>query len=532
MPSAAKKTALSVIAFFGAAAPAGPARDRSGQQSSRKGERCQCNHQSAYVTHTSGLPPPVPTSPCPRECSVAPGPPSPVTGTLAAGSDPSSRDSIAARGIAAEPEATRTRTGTTGASMQRMDLELDGQASGRDRRQPGHRQGDRPRSRRRRAATSSSPPAPRAAGGHRGRARPSDRATDRAGRGRHRLGQVDRSRRWSRRRSRRSAAIDILVNNAARPSGQAPPPKLADITDELFWDDMNVKVLGYLRCAQAVAPLMAAQGWGRIINISGLGARSTGSTLGSMRNVAVAALTKNLADELGPKGINVTVVHPGLTRTEATPGVVARLRRGPRHHRGGGRAGPDPAPSCASSTPRRWRGWWRSWRRPAASPSPATPSPAAAAMPGPDLLLTATAGRRSPSSPRAAASVARWPAPAVRLGGRRRRELEVTDGQLDLGLTGRVDDPGRAVGLPGDAHRRHGTRRSRPIPPHAAPPSVLPVPPPQRGTDPGAPAPGSVPGTRWRGRGEAGRGAAGTLLAHCGDGRSPAPGAARSRTAR
>jgi NAD(P)-dependent dehydrogenase (short-subunit alcohol dehydrogenase family) len=119
--------------------------------------------------------------------------------------------------------------------------------------------------------------------------------------------------------------VDILVNCAARPAGQAPPPALADITDELFWEDMNVKVLGYLRCAQAVAPLMAAQGWGRIINISGLGARSTGSAIGSMRNVAVAALTKNLADELGPKGITVTVVHPGLTRTEATPGVLARL---------------------------------------------------------------------------------------------------------------------------------------------------------------------------------------------------------------
>ena len=35
-------------------------------------------------------------------------------------------------------------------------------------------------------------------------------------------------------------------------------------------------------------------------------------------NVAVAALTKNMADELGPLGIHVTVVHPGLTRTERT----------------------------------------------------------------------------------------------------------------------------------------------------------------------------------------------------------------------
>ena len=88
---------------------------------------------------------------------------------------------------------------------------------------------------------------------------------------------------------------------------------------------MNVKVLGYLRCAQAVAPLMIDQGWGRIVNISGLGARSTGAVIGSMRNVAVAAMTKNLADELGPYGITVTVVHPGLTRTEATPGVIERI---------------------------------------------------------------------------------------------------------------------------------------------------------------------------------------------------------------
>lgn len=117
--------------------------------------------------------------------------------------------------------------------------------------------------------------------------------------------------------------VDILVNCAAAPGGQGPVPKLADITDELFWADMNVKVMGYLRCAREVAPHMKANGWGRIINISGLAARQSGSTIGSMRNVAVAALTKNLADELGPHGINVTVVHPGLTRTEKTPAVVA-----------------------------------------------------------------------------------------------------------------------------------------------------------------------------------------------------------------
>lgn len=121
----------------------------------------------------------------------------------------------------------------------------------------------------------------------------------------------------------RFGRVDILVNAAARPGGQAPPPRLGEITDEIFWDDVNVKVMGYLRCAREVAPIMERQGWGRIISISGLAARSTGSIVGSIRNAAVVALAKNLADELGPRGINVTVVHPGTTWTEKTPGVIA-----------------------------------------------------------------------------------------------------------------------------------------------------------------------------------------------------------------
>jgi len=119
--------------------------------------------------------------------------------------------------------------------------------------------------------------------------------------------------------------IEILVNAAAEPAGFAAPPRLGEITGSFFHAEMDTKVMGYLRCAREVAPGMQAQGWGRIVNVSGLAARQTGNTVGSMRNIAVAALTKNLADELGPLGINVTVVHPGLTRTERTaPQVAAR----------------------------------------------------------------------------------------------------------------------------------------------------------------------------------------------------------------
>jgi len=116
--------------------------------------------------------------------------------------------------------------------------------------------------------------------------------------------------------------VDVLVNAAAQPAGGSVPA-LEDITDAEVDADFDTKVLGYLRCARAVAPHMTAQGYGRIVNISGLNARRTGSIAGSIRNVAVAALTANLADELGPSGVGVTVVHPGMVETERTPRLVA-----------------------------------------------------------------------------------------------------------------------------------------------------------------------------------------------------------------
>jgi NAD(P)-dependent dehydrogenase (short-subunit alcohol dehydrogenase family) len=118
--------------------------------------------------------------------------------------------------------------------------------------------------------------------------------------------------------------IEILVNAAAEPGGYAAPPKLAQLGADDLQREIDTKVMGYVRTARAVAPYMQTQRWGRIVNISGLAARQAGSAIGSIRNVAVAALTKNLADELGPSGINVTVVHPGLTRTERTGPLVQR----------------------------------------------------------------------------------------------------------------------------------------------------------------------------------------------------------------
>jgi len=109
--------------------------------------------------------------------------------------------------------------------------------------------------------------------------------------------------------------IDILVNSAAE-VGSRVAFKLPDLTDEPFRAELNVKVLGALRCIQQVAPHMIRNHWGRIITISGMAARAPNSIIGSTRNVALVAMTKNVAEELGPHGINVTVVHPGGTLTE------------------------------------------------------------------------------------------------------------------------------------------------------------------------------------------------------------------------
>ena len=118
--------------------------------------------------------------------------------------------------------------------------------------------------------------------------------------------------------------IDILVNCAAPVAWLAPNPPLADLTREQFEQALDVKVMGYLRCAREAAPRMRRRGWGRVINVAGLAARRAGSIIGSIRNAAVVALTRNLAAELGRDGINVTCVHPGATRTELTPELIAR----------------------------------------------------------------------------------------------------------------------------------------------------------------------------------------------------------------
>ncbi|WP_235736926.1 SDR family NAD(P)-dependent oxidoreductase [Nocardioides alcanivorans] len=109
--------------------------------------------------------------------------------------------------------------------------------------------------------------------------------------------------------------IDIVVNCAAPRATTAPPPGLDAVDDDDFLRNLDTKALGYLRVVRAAAPHLR-DGGGAVVNVSGMNARRPGSYAGSARNIAVVAISKSLADELGPQGIAVTCVHPGLTVTE------------------------------------------------------------------------------------------------------------------------------------------------------------------------------------------------------------------------
>lgn len=119
-------------------------------------------------------------------------------------------------------------------------------------------------------------------------------------------------------------SLHILVNSGSPPGGSAGATgPIESVVDEDLLHDFNVKYVGALRCARAVIPHLKARRWGRIVNISGTNARNAGNLSGGARNVALVHLTKTLAVQLGRFGITVNCVHPGATRTERTPRVLA-----------------------------------------------------------------------------------------------------------------------------------------------------------------------------------------------------------------
>lgn len=109
--------------------------------------------------------------------------------------------------------------------------------------------------------------------------------------------------------------IDILINNAAIMT-DLPPFGLTNMP-VAEWDRvLNVNLRGPLLCTQAVIESMEARGGGRVINGLSAGAFMAGGIYG-VSKYALHGLTANLAAELGPRGINVNGIAPGLVASES-----------------------------------------------------------------------------------------------------------------------------------------------------------------------------------------------------------------------
>lgn len=110
--------------------------------------------------------------------------------------------------------------------------------------------------------------------------------------------------------------VHVLVNNAAI-WGDLERAKLIEI-DPAYWDFvMAVNLKGPLLCSAAVVPQMREQGWGRIVNISSIGAWRPSGVYG-VSKLGLSHLTHAMAAEVGEFGVTVNAVAPGTINNEAT----------------------------------------------------------------------------------------------------------------------------------------------------------------------------------------------------------------------
>jgi D-xylose 1-dehydrogenase len=106
----------------------------------------------------------------------------------------------------------------------------------------------------------------------------------------------------------------VLINNAANDQRH----RLDEVTEALWDDLMAVNLRAQLFAAQAVAPMMATQGGGAIVNIASIAWRYGADQMPvyGAAKAGVVGLTKALARALGPQRIRVNAIEPGAVMTE------------------------------------------------------------------------------------------------------------------------------------------------------------------------------------------------------------------------
>ncbi len=117
--------------------------------------------------------------------------------------------------------------------------------------------------------------------------------------------------------------VDVIVNNA----GTIRDAQLTKMTEENFDLVIAINLKGVFNCAQAVAPIMIAQGSGVILSTSSLVAPygNYGQTNYVASKAGVIGMTKVWARELGRKGIRVNAVAPGFIETRLTAGIPEKV---------------------------------------------------------------------------------------------------------------------------------------------------------------------------------------------------------------
>jgi 3-oxoacyl-[acyl-carrier protein] reductase len=121
--------------------------------------------------------------------------------------------------------------------------------------------------------------------------------------------------------------IDVLVNNA---SGPIQARRFTETSWQEIQTHFDTQVRGAFNCAQAVLPAMLAAQSGRVINIGSIYTWNTppvNLTGYVTAKAALKAFTRALAAELGPKGVRVNLVSPGMTETDLIADIPERLRK-------------------------------------------------------------------------------------------------------------------------------------------------------------------------------------------------------------
>ncbi len=118
--------------------------------------------------------------------------------------------------------------------------------------------------------------------------------------------------------------LDILVNNAGVHQNEA-----VWTMQEAQWDEvLDVNLKGTFNYIRAVAPIFRQQRTGKIVNIAsihGLRGRQAGPNY-SAAKAGIIGLTKSVARDLGPYGVNVNVVAPGTVETDMVRALPAEVR--------------------------------------------------------------------------------------------------------------------------------------------------------------------------------------------------------------